>query len=130
MNILKEVLHGFDVFVIFYFVALNSGYLFLIALAGFDVGKTVRRVDFAGYDSIFANPLTPGVTVLVPAFNEEPTIVETVRGLLGLRFPEFLHHPLDRCNRASDLRAFVGAQRLIWLSHETVAHAGDRDRRL
>ncbi|HEX4492423.1 MAG TPA: glycosyltransferase family 2 protein [Acidimicrobiia bacterium] len=89
MNVLKNVLHWFDVFVIFYFVALNSGYLFLIALAGFDVGKTVRRVDFAGYDSIFGNPLTPGVTVLVPAFNEEPTIVETVRGLLGLRFPEF-----------------------------------------
>jgi cellulose synthase/poly-beta-1,6-N-acetylglucosamine synthase-like glycosyltransferase len=89
MNVLKEALHAFDVFVIFYFVALNSGYLLLIGLAGFDVGRTVRRVDFAGYDSIFANPLTPGVSVLVPAFNEGPTIVETVRGLLALRFPEF-----------------------------------------
>ena len=61
----------------------------LLGLAAVDVTRTVRRLDVAGYDDIFANPLTPGVSVLVPAYNEEKMIVESVRGLLSLRYPEY-----------------------------------------
>jgi hypothetical protein len=70
MNALRAALHGFDEFVLIYFLVLNTGYLALIGLAAADVAQTVRRVGVAGYDSIFANPLTPGVSVLVAAFNE------------------------------------------------------------
>lgn len=37
----------------------------------------------------FASPLTPPISVLLPAYNEEPGIVESVRSLLSLRYPEF-----------------------------------------
>ena len=36
---------------------------------------------------MFASPLTPGISVIVPAFNEEAVIVESVRSLLALRYP-------------------------------------------
>jgi cellulose synthase/poly-beta-1,6-N-acetylglucosamine synthase-like glycosyltransferase len=89
MNWLTSLLRGFDHFVLGYFLALNSGYLVLLALATVSVTRTIRRLDIAGYSDIFANPLTPGVSVLVPAHNEETMIVESVRGLLTLRYPEF-----------------------------------------
>lgn len=84
---LGHLLAGFDWFVLGYFLLLNSGYLVLIALATVDVAGSLRRASFAGHDDIFANPLTPGVSVVVPAFNEAPTVVESVRAMLGLKYP-------------------------------------------
>lgn len=83
----EHLLTGFDWFVLAYFLALNSGYLVLIALATRDVTGWLRRASFAGHDDIFANPLTPGVSVIVPAYNEELTVVESVRAMLALKYP-------------------------------------------
>lgn len=81
-------LTGFNWFVLIYFLALNGGYLLLIGLAGVDLGKRVRRESVSGQDDIFANPLTPGITVVAPAFNEALSIVDSVQSLLGLRYPQ------------------------------------------
>src|SRR5437762_323005 len=70
-------------------VLLSSGDLVLIAIAAMDVARWTRRVSFAGHDDIFANPLTPGVSVLVPAFNEELSIVESAHAMLAVKYPEF-----------------------------------------
>ncbi len=86
---IRDAVSGFNWFVLGYFLVLNSGYLVLIALASVDVTRWLRRLGFAGHDDIFANPLTPAVSVLVPAFNEELSIVDSVRAMLGLKYPEF-----------------------------------------
>jgi cellulose synthase/poly-beta-1,6-N-acetylglucosamine synthase-like glycosyltransferase len=88
-NALRDVVGGFDWFVLVYFVLLNSGYLALIAIASVDVARWMRRLGFAGHDDIFTNPLTPGVSVLVPAFNEELSIVESTHAMLAVKYPEF-----------------------------------------
>jgi cellulose synthase/poly-beta-1,6-N-acetylglucosamine synthase-like glycosyltransferase len=88
-SLVRQWLVGFDWFVLAYFVMLNSLYLLLVTIASLDVARTLRRLAFAGHDDLFANPFTPGISVLVPAFNEEPVIVESVHALLNLRYPEF-----------------------------------------
>jgi cellulose synthase/poly-beta-1,6-N-acetylglucosamine synthase-like glycosyltransferase len=88
-GLVRDALTGFDWFVLAYFVALNSGYLGLLALAALDLTRTLRSEPFAAHDDTFANPMTPGVSVIVPAYNEEVGIVESVRALLGLRYPAF-----------------------------------------
>jgi len=85
----RHAVDGFDWFVLVYFLLLNSGYLLLIAIASLDVARWMRRFSFAGHDDIFANPLTPAVSVLVPAYNEELSIVESVRAMLTLKYPEY-----------------------------------------
>jgi cellulose synthase/poly-beta-1,6-N-acetylglucosamine synthase-like glycosyltransferase len=86
---LRDIVTGFDWFVLGYFLLLNSGYLALIGIASVDVSRWLRRLTFAGHDDIFANPLTPAVSILVPAYNEELSIVDNVRAMLGLKYPEF-----------------------------------------
>ncbi len=81
-------LYAFNWFVLIYFLLLNSGYLALIALAGVDLAKRVRREGTSGHGDVFANPLTPGITMIAPAFNEELSIVDSVQSLLGLRYPK------------------------------------------
>jgi cellulose synthase/poly-beta-1,6-N-acetylglucosamine synthase-like glycosyltransferase len=85
----RPALTGFDWFVLSYFLALNSGYLGLLVLAALDVTRTMRSQAFAGHDDVFANPLTPGVSMIVSAFNEEVGVVESVQALLSLRYPLF-----------------------------------------
>jgi cellulose synthase/poly-beta-1,6-N-acetylglucosamine synthase-like glycosyltransferase len=89
IGLARHALVDFDWFVLVYFVLLNSLYLLLVSIASVDVAKTMRRLTFSGHDDLFANPYTPGVSVLVPAYNEEAVIVESVRALLNLRYPEF-----------------------------------------
>lgn len=84
-----RALQLFDVFVLGYFAALNSIYLALVVLAWMSLRQTTRRPDGASHDDIFANPLTPAVSILVPAYNEQASIVDATRALLGLRYPEF-----------------------------------------
>jgi len=82
-------LRAFEWFVLAYFLVLNSTYLLLTVLASVDFLRYFRRVPFAGHDDVFANPLTPGVSVIVPALNEAAGIVDNVRAMLSLRFPSF-----------------------------------------
>jgi cellulose synthase/poly-beta-1,6-N-acetylglucosamine synthase-like glycosyltransferase len=79
---------GFGWIVFWYFLVLNSWYLVLIAVAAFDAAVHFRTLPFAGYDDIFSSPLTPGVTVVVPARNEAAGIVDAVRALFALRYPK------------------------------------------
>ncbi len=83
------ILRAFDTFVLVYFVFLNSSYLLLIGIASIDVARSTRRSSFGFYDDIFANPLTPPVSIIVPAHNEETVIVDSVRAMLALQYSEF-----------------------------------------
>lgn len=83
------LLFGFTWFVLAYFVVLNTIYLVLVVAAGWSAVGERARPDRSAHDDIFANPLTPSVSVLVPAHNEEAGIVESTHAMLAMRYPEF-----------------------------------------
>ena len=76
-------------FILLFFFAINSYYL-ILTVAGFcrtlRVFQEVRRPD---QRRLLRSPLTPPVSVLAPAFNEEANVVENVRSLLMLDYPLF-----------------------------------------
>ena len=71
-----------------YFTALNLIYLAFTGIAWRSLARHLRARGHAPDDEIFSSPVTPPVSVLVPAYNEEPTIVDSVHSLLALRYPE------------------------------------------
>jgi cellulose synthase/poly-beta-1,6-N-acetylglucosamine synthase-like glycosyltransferase len=83
----RDLLLVFTIASFAYFAILNTLYLFLTALAWREMGNDIRGRRYLALDEIFRSPLTPGVSVLVPAYNEEAVIVESVRALLALRYP-------------------------------------------
>jgi cellulose synthase/poly-beta-1,6-N-acetylglucosamine synthase-like glycosyltransferase len=87
VNALRDLLLVYTIATFVYFVILNGLYLFLTALAWREMGSEVRARRYLAGDEILRSPLTPGVSVLVPAFNEQAVIVESVRALLALRYP-------------------------------------------
>lgn len=89
IEVLGPLLRDFLWFALGYFVVLNTWYLVLLALAGLEAVGEVWGAPFAGHDDIFHSPLAPAITIVVPAHNDERSIVGCVRGLLHLRYPEF-----------------------------------------
>jgi len=87
--IIREILKVTDWAIFAYFVALNSGYLVLICMAGLEFGKHLRRAPFAGADDMFRSPLTLPVSVIVPAYNEGAGIVAALQAMTALRYPRY-----------------------------------------
>jgi cellulose synthase/poly-beta-1,6-N-acetylglucosamine synthase-like glycosyltransferase len=85
----RNVITVLDWLVFGYFVAINTSYIILIGLAGFEFSRHLRAVPYAGTDDLFRSPLTPAVSLIVPAHNEGPVIVPAVQALAALRFPRF-----------------------------------------
>jgi cellulose synthase/poly-beta-1,6-N-acetylglucosamine synthase-like glycosyltransferase len=85
--VLEDLLRWYTGFILVFFFAINSYYL-VLTVAGFwrtiQVIREVRRPD---QRRLLRSPLTPPVSVLAPAFNEEANVVENVRSLLMLDYP-------------------------------------------
>ena len=87
--LISDIVFGFNVFVLIYFLALNSIYLILFLISLWEVVRFVRRTFFSDYRQIMQSEMTWPISVLVPAHNEEKTIVETVRSLMMVNYAEF-----------------------------------------
>ncbi len=93
-----ELMHYVNGLFFWYFVALNTIYLILLAIASKEIWayKNLGNIE-AGLKlpDEFSKPFS----VLVPAFNEEVHIVESVKALLVLDYPE---HEVVVCNDGSE----------------------------
>jgi cellulose synthase/poly-beta-1,6-N-acetylglucosamine synthase-like glycosyltransferase len=83
--------HGLEVFgicAVAYFAALNVTYIGFTALAWRSIMAHLHARRFSGAGEALGSPLTPPVSMLLPAYDEEAGIVESVHSLLALRYPE------------------------------------------
>lgn len=112
-DLLLKAVVGFNHYVIYYFIALNSVYLLLFLISLVEVVRFVRRTFFSDYTQILKSEMTWPISIIVPAHNEERGIVDTVRSLLMLNYGQFevvvvndgsSDATLERLVRAFDLR--------------------------
>jgi cellulose synthase/poly-beta-1,6-N-acetylglucosamine synthase-like glycosyltransferase len=96
---LGDLLLAYTLVAFAYFTILNGLYLLLTALAWRQMTHEMLGRRYLALDEVFTSPLTPAISVLVPAFNEEAVIVESVRSLLALRYPR---HEVIVVNDGSD----------------------------
>ncbi len=87
MTALEFMYKLIEYFFILYFCIFYLINLFFLVVAVCDVRRRVISRGYEGNDIAMSSPFTPPLSVLVPAFNEEKTIVESVRSLLKLKFP-------------------------------------------
>jgi len=99
----------FNEFVLIYFVALNSTYLFLFFVSLREVLKFVKRTFFTDYQHILMSDLTWPISILVPAHNEERTIADTVRSLQMLNYGEFEIVVINDGSTDRTLRSLIDA---------------------
>ncbi|ULQ56146.1 glycosyltransferase family 2 protein [Flavihumibacter rivuli] len=83
------VIWAFDLGILFYSVGLFSLYLMLALLAYKGIRRNRERNKLRLETILEKSPLTPGISIVAPAFNEGPTIIANVRSLLTLNYPRF-----------------------------------------
>jgi cellulose synthase/poly-beta-1,6-N-acetylglucosamine synthase-like glycosyltransferase len=85
---MRDLLESLSVVALAYFAVLNVVYLGFTVIAWSTITGHLRRRAYSAVDEAFASPLTPSISVVLPAYNEEKGIVESVRSLLALRYPD------------------------------------------
>ena len=83
------LLDAFNGVVIIYFVLLNGTYLWMTLLAFGSLQRYARRMSSVDTGELMSAAGLPPVTLIAPAYNEEPTCVEATRSLLTLRYPSY-----------------------------------------
>ncbi len=72
-----------------YFAVINGVYLLLLFLSYFSIIRYRRLVHFEQWRRVIQSPRSLPVTIIAPAYNEEASIVESVKSLLMLQYPVF-----------------------------------------
>ncbi len=78
-----------ETIIIGYFILYNTINLFLLVIAWIRVRFFLRIKAIGNLESLYDSSSTPAVSIVVPAFNEQETIVESVRALTNLYYPGY-----------------------------------------
>ncbi len=84
---LSDFVLGVNYFSLGYFLLINGVYLTLYAISFREILDYRWRQDFSDFGELFASDYVPPVSMVVPAYNEEATIADSVRSFLALRYP-------------------------------------------
>ena len=87
-SVATAVIAGSGFFIVTYYLLINAGYLLIHALALLQLRDNVRESAWKPSFRAFDSPFYPGVAMVVPAYNEATTIVESVRSMLALNYPD------------------------------------------
>jgi cellulose synthase/poly-beta-1,6-N-acetylglucosamine synthase-like glycosyltransferase len=78
-----------EVLIIAYFLLMNGMNALLLVLSAIELGRA-RSLRWPELDNILlSQDSTPPISIIAPAYNEEPTIVDSVRAFLHLEYPNF-----------------------------------------
>ena len=109
----EQALVFFNLLILSYFVLGNGVYTGLMVMSLRAIWLHSRRSAYQGLAELRASSLTPAVTIIVPAWNEERIIVETVRSALAVDYPRFSVIVVDDGSTDSTLKRLATAFRLL-----------------
>jgi len=89
MGSLYSSLIFIDYLAIIYFFLVNGIYLILNTYAFFSIRKRWISKEIENFDKTFQSEFYKPVSIIIPAYNEQATIVDNVKSILALKYPEF-----------------------------------------
>jgi len=96
-----------------YYLLSNLVYLVLLVVAFITNTQHQRRRASMRLERLKSSPLSPPISLLVPAHNEEKTIVASVRSLLALDYPELEVVVVNDGSADATLEELVGSFHLL-----------------
>jgi cellulose synthase/poly-beta-1,6-N-acetylglucosamine synthase-like glycosyltransferase len=87
-ELLVRIVYYADIVFIVYFVAANLGYTSLMFLSLYSVSLHAKYAARKPYIDLADSPVTPPVALIIAAYNEEQSIVQTVLSMLDLHYQE------------------------------------------
>ena len=113
--IAEQVLRVLNVVLACYFIAGNGTYTVLILVSLVSVWVHSQRVGGEGPHRLLELSVTPPVTIIMPAFNEEDIIVQSVRSTLKAEYPGLEVLVVDDGSTDATLERLIAAFDLVWV---------------
>lgn len=85
----KTYVIDFNIYLVYYSIAINSVYLLLLFLSSHNMKKQARLWNIKTKTMLFKKNMLPAISIIAPAYNEEMTIIESITSLLNLKYPEY-----------------------------------------
>ena len=112
-TVFYHAMNMFNVLIVSYFFLANGTYTLLMVISLGSVWLHNRRLLYQGLDAIRESAVTPPCTILVPAWNEQEVIVESVRSILRTDYPNLEVIVIDDGSTDGSLQKLVSAFRLV-----------------
>lgn len=84
-----QIIWWTDLIIVTFLLTYNGLHVLFTFVAFMDVREWIARPLWEDREQLYLSPFLPSITLLVPAYNEEVTIVESLRSLLRLQYPRF-----------------------------------------
>lgn len=87
---MQEFIDFISLFILFYFFLMNISYFLLFLVSYNGIKKYKKQSNLNNYLKIYQSKLTPPISLLVPAYNEEDTIIKNINSFLSqFNYPEY-----------------------------------------
>ena len=111
--VLQQIIYtALLVLMIFYF-SINTVYLFILFLSVVEIRRSKKYRFTFDIDQAFRFRLLPPVSIILPAYNEEKSIVESVRSILFVRYPQYELLVVNDGSKDGTLQRLIEAFNLI-----------------
>lgn len=98
---------------IVYATGISLSYFILAVLSLVELRRYMGRSRISDYRSILASPLSPGVSLLAPAYNEGLTIIDNVKSLLSIMYNNLEVIIINDGSKDDTLGKLIGAFNLV-----------------
>ncbi len=112
-QIFYHVMNMFNVLIVAYFFLGNGIYSMLMILSLVSTWMHNRRLVYQGLDELRESVVTPPATIIMPAWNEQEIIVQSVNSILKTDYPNLEVIVVDDGSSDETLVRLVNAFRLI-----------------
>lgn len=86
---MREFLFYYGMFAMYYVIAINSLYFVIMMFSFKSIMGILKNSLYSRFQALSGSEHVPPISILVPAYNEELTIIENVRSLLALNYPRY-----------------------------------------
>lgn len=87
-EIALDLVQKYNWLVLLYFLGINGTYILLSILSFFGIKRYLGERRATELEKVFQSTFFKPISIIVPAYNEEETIAESVKSLLQLQYPE------------------------------------------
>jgi len=110
---LNLILNIIFTFVVFYYFLINTIYLIVLFLSILQINRMRKHRYTFDLDQAFKFRLLPPVSIILPAYNEEKTIVESVTSLLFIKYPNYELLVVNDGSKDNTLQVLIDSFNLI-----------------
>ncbi|WP_143307403.1 glycosyltransferase family 2 protein [Chitinophaga vietnamensis] len=112
-DLFKYITDFYESAIFIYCAGLFLFYILLAVLSLIAIRRSLWKNKVRGQHMLVASPLTPGISVIAPAYNEGVTIIPNVRSLLALNYSRFEVVIVNDGSKDDTLEKLIGEFELV-----------------